>query len=97
MCKYRDTLMKFFLIIFIVAVFFSYTVEIFCLGHECIGEDCNICYEVNFIKNIFECLSIQTIFFAFLHNYGERLLCILKIYREGYYLTPIKLKVKFTE
>jgi len=97
MQKYRKNIAKLLLLIFSLFLIISFTVELFTITHDCIGDRCNICYEINFIKNIFDSLLM-----AFLMNI---LICKIRSYlyeaiiikNKKIKLTPIKLKIKLIE
>ena len=97
MWKNREKLAKIFFIFFIFSVIISYSFIACGLDHECVGEDCNVCYEINLLKNIFDSLLISSLLYITVKNL---ICCILKIsyiWQINYCLTPVKLKVKLTE
>ena len=97
MGKTRANIAKLFFVIFIVSLIFSYAFGVFPYEHECIGEECKICYEINLMKNTFENLLILLVLVAFIkkvYQYISRIKCISKV---NYHLTPVKLKVKISE
>ena len=97
MWQNREKLAKIIFIIFAFSLIFSYTCIIVSSEHECIGKDCNICYEINLIRNIFDNLLIWVlliVLFKAVKNYYGNVRYAKNII---YNLTPVKLKVKILE
>jgi len=67
------------------------------IEHNCVGEDCTICYEINLMKNIFESLLILSLLYIFIKRIEECISLIKKFLRKKYYLTPVLLKVRLLE
>ena len=67
-----------------------------CSNHECIGEGCNICYEINLIKDIFDSLLILPVLISIIKIIQNGFINVkhVKIIEHG--LTPVKLKVKIS-
>ena len=97
MWKSREKLAKIFFIIFIFSLIFSCTCIMVCSGHKCIGEDCNICYEINLIRNIFDNLLILTLLITFVKVTQNRFNSRRYVRIINHNLTLVKLKVKISE
>lgn len=85
------------ILIFIAILIISGSLMICCFEHECHGEKCFICYEINFFKNVFESLIVLAVVLLVRESIEK---CIMRIdysRRINYSLTPIKLKVKLLE
>ena len=97
MWKNRGNIAKLFFIIFIFSIIISSSFMVLHLDHECIGEDCNVCYEINLLKSIFDSLLILSLMYVFIKKtvfYIER---IKYIWQLNYCLSPVKLKVKMND
>lgn len=94
MINKRQKIAIVFLIMFFILMNISSYIGIAHLKHNCIDEECNICYGINLLKTIFEVLKI--VFFVviivkeFEINRREKSIIINK-------LTPILLRVELTE
>lgn len=93
--KSRKKLAKLFLVFFIASLLFSCGIGICCLEHECIGEGCIICYEIDLVKHIFDSLFVASLMYSYINVFKRFILRIRYIWQIRYYLTPIKLKVEF--
>ena len=65
MWKNRENIAKLFFVIFIFSIIISFSFMVFHLDHECISEDCNVCYEMNLLKSIFDNLLILSLMYVF--------------------------------
>lgn len=97
MFKKRRNLSKILLIFFIFSIVFSFALVALSVDHDCIGNECTICCEINLVKDIFCGMLIfpllYTVFKAFigLINYA-RYNCLFCCH-----LTPVELRVKILE
>ena len=94
MGKNRENLAKLFFIIFLVSLIISYAFAICCFEHECIGDECTVCYGINLMKDIFDNLLIILLISEYIKQVKEKTNLrkyILKI-RDS--LTLVKLKVE---
>ena len=85
------------LLCFLTVLVVSYTFCVLNSNHECIGNDCCTCFEINVIQNTFEALIITKLLIIVIKLIRK---CIAKLQIEfsiWYLLTPIKLKVQLTE
>lgn len=97
MNKKRVFFAKLFFIIFISSLIFSYGFGLHFSEHNCIGNECKVCYEINLMKNIFDNLLVLVLICSFIsefRNYIIKLKWSIK-YRGN--ITPVKLKVKLIE
>lgn len=97
MLRNRNFLSKVLLVLFILSIVLTSALILCSLNHECIGEGCTICYEINLAKNIFSNLLILALLFIF-----SRVIIGSTRYLKNnvffyYHLTPIELKVKISE
>jgi len=93
----RKEMAKIFFVVFVISLIFSYAFIIMYFDHECIGHDCNLCYEIRLIKDTLDNLLVLSLaFYAFdkLRNYITKIRCFGKRYC---FLTSIKLKVELLE
>lgn len=97
MLKNRNNVAMIFFIIFVVSLIFSYAFCAFSSEHQCIGEECKTCYEINLMKNIFENLLILLVISAFIKKVEHYMARKKYIGEITYHLTLIKLKVEMTE
>lgn len=95
MFKNKKKIIAIFLLFSIVCIFAS---GVCIIGHECVGENCNICYGFDLLKNIFEqiifvmiiCVGIKKINGTLAStNYTTSL--------KKHALTLVALKVKLSE
>lgn len=97
MSKSRKNVAKLFFVIFIFSIVISFSFILGNLDHNCIGDDCNICYEISLMKNIFDNLLIISLLYSFIKNFIGVIVRIRYIWQLNYSLTPVRLKVKLTE
>ena len=96
MWKNRREIAKLFFIIFALSLIILSIMTIGHIEHNCIGEDCTICYEINLMKSIFKNLLILSLLFAFINNF-EKYAVINNFFSKKYYLTKILLTVRLIE
>jgi len=97
MIKYRKNMAKLFFFVFLIFLVFSSVFGVIFLGHECIGDSCDICYEINFVRNIFDGLLILSLIFIFMacsKDYINEIFFFRKNYMR---LTPVTLKIRLLE
>ena len=94
MPKNRENITKIFLVIFIMSIFIS---SICFCGHECMLEDCKICYGINLLKSIFDSILNFTIVCLIINEFRGWRINTKYICKIKYKLTPIELKVKLSE
>lgn len=97
MWKNRGNIAKLFFIIFVFSIIISYSFALCSLEHDCIGEGCNICYEINLMKSVFDNLLILSLLYIFIKNSISYIVRLRYIWQINYCLTPVKLKVKLSE
>lgn len=68
MLRNRSFLSKVLLVLFILSIVLTSALILCSLNHECIGEGCTICYEINLAKNIFSNLLIFMIDVLYFQN-----------------------------
>ena len=90
----RKNIATFFLIIYILCVFSTSLFFVCHSEHECIGENCNICYGINLIKNVLELMKILLFIFLVIKDSGIKSKNICKV---KYNLTPVLLGVNLLE
>jgi len=92
----RRKIAKLFLFVFSFSLIISAFLPMCCAEHECIGENCTICYEMNFLKGIFESLTVTLIIFVVVDEL-KKYRYIIKNFNWKYRLIPVLLKVKLLE
>jgi len=93
----REKLTKIFFIFFVIFLIFSYAFIIISLDHNCIGHDCNICYEIKLIKDILDSLLILFLVFRVIDSFKYYFDKIRYFKKKWRFLTPIRLKVELLE
>lgn len=97
MLKNRENIAKLFFVIFMFSMVISFSFMVFHLEHECIGEECNVCYEINLLKSIFDNLLILSLIYVFIKKSAFYIEKINYIWQINYCLSPVKLKVKMND
>lgn len=97
MRKNRENLAKLFFIIFIFSLIISYAFTFCSFDHECMGEDCTICYEINLMKSMFDNLLIIFLVAEFINQAKENIAKKRYILKLRDKLTPITLKVEMLD
>lgn len=97
MFEKRRNLSKILLIFFIFLVIFSFALVSLSVDHECIGNECTICCEINLIKDIFGGMLILPFLYTFFKIFNDFISYAIHKYLVCYRLTPIELRVKILE
>lgn len=97
MRKNRENIARLFFIIYIFSIIISSFFMVFHLDHVCIGEDCNVCYEINLLKSIFDNLLVLSLMYIFIKKLVSYIIKIKYIWQIDYCLSPVRLKVKMND
>ena len=94
MWKNRENIAKFFFVIFIFSIVISCACLVCNFEHDCIGECCNVCYEINVLKSAFDNLIILLVFYVLIKSFIFYIVRLKYTLQINYCLSPVKLKVK---
>jgi len=97
MIKSREKISKILLVAFLISLIFSYTSIFIFSEHECIGDGCDVCYEINLMKNVFDNLLILSLVLGIIRKAEKHRGRIRRIRKINYRLTPVDLRVKLSE
>lgn len=97
MFKKRRNLSKILLIFFIFSIVFSFALVTLSVDHECIGNECTICCEINLVKDIFSGMLIFPFLYTFFKMFNDFISYEIHKYWVCHRLTPIELRVKILE
>ena len=97
MWKNRENIARLFLAIFMLSLVSSCSFTSLWIDHECIGECCDVCYEINLLRNIFDNLLILSLIYVFIKKLVSYIERINYIWQLNYCLSPVKLKVKMND
>jgi hypothetical protein len=89
----NNRLIAIFMVIIMISSFLCITVE---YTHECIGEECDICWQINVCQNMFKLFMIITMIFVILENNSKKYSDILKnckniLHKDNLVLLKVKL------
>ena len=97
MFKNKRFLSNILLIFFILSIVLT-NAFVFCsVDHDCIGEGCAVCCEMNLMRDNFSNLLILAMLFVFSRIIISSISYLRNRFFFYYSLTPIELKVKISE
>lgn len=96
MDKKRKILAVFFAVSFILVILYSILFISMELNHDCVGEDCQICYQISICQDTLKKLSLTFCIAAFptaLTHTLYKNTSFLKEYSQNYTLVSLKVKL----
>lgn len=94
MLKNKKRIIAIFLLFSIICIFAS---GVCVIGHECVGEECNICYGFDLLKNIFEQIVFVMIVCVGVKEINWHLVSRKRVVDFKHTPTLVNLKVKLSE